>query len=213
MGDEDESVFVILQEAGQPADVLHIQIVGGLVQQQNIRILQQQLGQQHLVALSTGKVRYIPVQTDISQAQAVGKVFDLAVQGVKTAVFQAALDLAYPGQHFVHGIFIRLCHFVVQLQHFLFGGKIFIESRTEHVPDGLAIFQAAHLIQITYLDLAGPGDLAVVRQQVIGDQIKKSRFAFPVGAHQADVLPFFQLEGNIFQNLPPAEGMAYVTYG
>ena len=36
MGDEDESVFVILQEAGQPADVLHIQIIGGFVQQQNI---------------------------------------------------------------------------------------------------------------------------------------------------------------------------------
>ncbi len=128
-------------------------------------------------------------------------------------MLQAALNFAYPGQHFVHSIFIRLCHFVVQLQHFLLGGKIFIESRAEHVPDGLAVFQAAHLIQIAYFDFTGPGDLPVIRQQVVGDQIKKSGFSFPVGTHQADVFSFFQFEGNIFQYLAPAERMAYVTYG
>ena len=126
-------------------------------------------------------------------------------------MFQPALDLAYPGQHFVHGIFIRLCHFVVQLQHFLLGGKIFIECSAEHVPDGLAVFQAAHLIQIAYFDFTGPGNLPVVRQQVVGDQIKKSRFTFPVGAHQADVFSFFQFEGNIFQDLAATERVTYVT--
>ena len=92
-------------------------------------------------------------------------------------------------------------------------GKIFIKSSTQYVPDGLAFFQAAHLVQIAYLHFAGPADLSVIRQQVVGNKVEKSGFTFPVGTYQADVFPFFQFEGNIFQYLAAAEGMAHVSDG
>ena len=48
MGNHDHRVFKVPQEALQPGDGLGVQMVGGLVQQQDIRIAEQRLGQQHL---------------------------------------------------------------------------------------------------------------------------------------------------------------------
>ena len=52
MGNQDEGVFVVLEIPGKPLDVLRIQVVGGFVQQQDVRVLQQQLGEQHLGPLA-----------------------------------------------------------------------------------------------------------------------------------------------------------------
>ncbi|MNI31324.1 hypothetical protein D3C73_852030 [compost metagenome] len=52
MGDQDERIRVLLQIVRQPVNMLHIQIVGRLIQQQYIGLLQQQLGQQDFRALS-----------------------------------------------------------------------------------------------------------------------------------------------------------------
>ena len=39
MGNQNEGMLVILQEFGKPFNVLHIQIVGGLVEKQNLGVL------------------------------------------------------------------------------------------------------------------------------------------------------------------------------
>ena len=49
---QDKSIFVALQVILQPLDMLHIQEVGWLIQDEDIRALQQQLRQQHLGALA-----------------------------------------------------------------------------------------------------------------------------------------------------------------
>ena len=65
MGDQHKGVFVLQQVAFQPGDVLYVQIVGRLVQQQNVRLFQQQLGQQHLGALSAAEIGYVVLQPQI----------------------------------------------------------------------------------------------------------------------------------------------------
>ena len=56
MGYQNEGVFVLLQESGEPDDVFVVQIVGRLVQNENGRIFQKKLDQKHLGSLSSGKV-------------------------------------------------------------------------------------------------------------------------------------------------------------
>ncbi|MNC83232.1 hypothetical protein D3C75_1370790 [compost metagenome] len=51
MGNQDEGIRILLQIVRQPVNMLHIQIVGRLIQQQYIGLLQQQLGQQNFCAL------------------------------------------------------------------------------------------------------------------------------------------------------------------
>ena len=48
MGHHDYRVFKIQQEVFQPANGRQIQVVGRLVQQQNVRIAKEGLRQQHL---------------------------------------------------------------------------------------------------------------------------------------------------------------------
>ena len=52
VGNEDKRILILVQVAFQPLDVLLIQVVGGLVQQQNVRLFQQELAQQHLGTLA-----------------------------------------------------------------------------------------------------------------------------------------------------------------
>ncbi|MNC50321.1 hypothetical protein D3C75_995540 [compost metagenome] len=52
MGNQQKCIRVLLQVISQPVNVLNIQVVGRLIKQQYIRLLQQQLGQQNLGPLS-----------------------------------------------------------------------------------------------------------------------------------------------------------------
>ena len=52
MGDQDKSIFILIEIPLQPLDMLHIQIVGRLVQKKDIRFFQKQLAQQYLRSLA-----------------------------------------------------------------------------------------------------------------------------------------------------------------
>ena len=65
MGDEDEGVFILLEISLQPLDVLHVQVVGGLVQQQDVGLFQQQLSQKNLGSLSAGELCHVLVKPQL----------------------------------------------------------------------------------------------------------------------------------------------------
>ena len=79
MGNQNKGVLIVLQKFGKPFDMFNVQIVGRLVQQQNLGVLQQQLSKQNLAALTAGKLAYVFIQTDAAKTEAVGKFFDFAV--------------------------------------------------------------------------------------------------------------------------------------
>mgnify|MGYP007043258944 CR=1 FL=1 len=67
-----DGAFEISKEVLQPADCLNVQMVGRLVQQQNIRLAEQRTRQQHLDLLDVTEVLHFGVQDGICiQAQTV----------------------------------------------------------------------------------------------------------------------------------------------
>jgi hypothetical protein len=54
VGDGDDGALVIREVVLQPGHALGVQVVGGFVQQQDVRRLQQQAAQGHTTALTTG---------------------------------------------------------------------------------------------------------------------------------------------------------------
>ena len=60
MGNEDKRIFIFLQIPLQPFDMLLVQIIGRLVQKQNIRLLKQQLSK--LVQLLDASTRLLFAQ-------------------------------------------------------------------------------------------------------------------------------------------------------
>ena len=61
VGDRDDRARVLLQEPLQPVDGLGIEMVRGLVEQQQVRVLQEQPGERHATLLATGQGRDVGV--------------------------------------------------------------------------------------------------------------------------------------------------------
>ena len=56
MGYNDDSIFKVDQKFFQPCDGIQIQVVGRLVQKQNIRVSEQCLGKKHFDLLCTDQI-------------------------------------------------------------------------------------------------------------------------------------------------------------
>ena len=68
MGYEQQGSRKIAEKILKPFDGRDIKIVRRFVQQEDVRILQQQFHQQHLVALAAGQVRHVAVEADFPDA-------------------------------------------------------------------------------------------------------------------------------------------------
>ncbi|MOA00315.1 hypothetical protein D3C78_1196720 [compost metagenome] len=66
--------------------MLLIKIVGRLVKQQNIWLFKQQLGKQHLSALTTTQVIHIFIEADICKSKPASGFINLGIDQIKVLV-------------------------------------------------------------------------------------------------------------------------------
>ncbi|MPN57277.1 hypothetical protein SDC9_204971 [bioreactor metagenome] len=106
-GHQQGSVKGVGQPFLQPDDRLHIQVVGGLVQQQHIRLQGQDFGQgdPHLPAAGERLHRMIEAIRPDPQAGQYG--LGTGVQVIAAAVFELLLDYAVALQ--------KCCHLIIRL--------------------------------------------------------------------------------------------------
>ena len=78
MGDQDDAALIFAQRRFQPFHRLRVQMVGGLVQQQNVGRVQQQLAQRDAAALAARQGLDLGVA--IGTTQRVHRLVDLGIQ-------------------------------------------------------------------------------------------------------------------------------------
>ena len=61
VGDGDDGALVLLEMLFEPVDTLGVEVVGGLVEQQHVGLLQQQAAQGHTTALTARKCLDAPI--------------------------------------------------------------------------------------------------------------------------------------------------------
>ena len=86
-------------------------------------------------------------------------------------MLQLGLDFTDGVHHLVELLGRSVAHLFVQLQHLRFHFVHILEGCAQHLADGHALFQRALLVQIADGNLAGPFNLALVRQDVAGNDI------------------------------------------
>jgi hypothetical protein len=138
MGHRHHRARVARQELLQPLDRFGVEVVGRFVEQQHVRLLQQQAAQRDAALLATGELADDRVPG--RQAQRVGGDFQLVLQGVRIAGGQDRLqallflgqrveiravlgiggvDLVQPRlrlQHFAHAFLDGLAHGLFRIQ-------------------------------------------------------------------------------------------------
>ena len=127
VGDGYHGSGIFNQEAFQPGNTFRIEVVGRFIQQQHIRVGQQQFAQGHPSTFSSGKFCNIGVPG--GQAQGVGSNFQFAVQ--------------FPAAHGIDGI-LQFALFIQQGGHFIVFhgfGELFADC-VEPVKQGFCLTQA-----------------------------------------------------------------------
>ena len=92
VGDRDDRALVLGQVLLEPRDRLGVEVVGGLVEQQQVGRPQQQPAQRHAAALAAGELRDVGVAG--RQAQRVHRVVELRVEVPGVGRFDLRLDAA-----------------------------------------------------------------------------------------------------------------------
>ena len=96
MGDGDDGAGVLLQVLLQPRDALGVEVVGGLVEQQQVGRLEQQLAQRDAAALTTGEHGDVGVAG--RAAQRVHGLLDAGVELPAVGVLDDLHELALLGE-------------------------------------------------------------------------------------------------------------------
>ena len=100
MGDGNDGARIILEKALQPGDQFRIEVVGRLVEQQEIGPLQQETAQRHPPPLAAGESGYLGVAR--RTAQRVHRDLDDAVEFPPVGLVDLFLQLALLGDQRIH---------------------------------------------------------------------------------------------------------------
>ena len=141
MGHGQDGTLVILQMLLQPQHGLGVQVVSRLVQQQQVRLAKQQLGQRHAATLTTGEVGHRLIGR--RAAQRFHGLLDLGIQFPRVCSVDLLLQsrhlfhqlIGVVGGHFFGDLFIALAD-LEDLTHALFdvlaNGLFLVQRRLLH---------------------------------------------------------------------------------
>ena len=201
VGDEQHGAVVAHQRLFQPGDGADVQVVGGLVQQQQVGLGHQGLGQQHAAAPATGKFGQGLVRRQLQAAE--GAVHQL-LQAPAVAGLQFLLDMGEFGQVGIGlDVLAKVMVFSQQRAHLR-------QAFGHHVEYGALVRAGQFLGQFADLQRRCTPDLAIVGGLVALDQAQQAGLASAVAADDAHALAAGDLPGHLIQQRHGAVGEGYI---
>ena len=205
--DQDRSV-PILQVRFQPFDGFDIQVVGGLIQQQQVGVGKQQPGQQGAGALPAGKLGQGALVIGRQETQAGQRLADAQLVGVAAAALEGQLAGAVELQG-VLGL-VGVAHQGLQAGQLGLLLDQVAEGRQALVPQGVLGDKHGFLRQVAHAQAAGAVHLAAGRLFQPDQDAQQGGLAHPVGAHQGDPRPVGDAERDVAEDIIRAKGFAQV---
>ena len=172
----------------EPVAGFEIEMVGRLVEQQQVRLRQQQLGQCNAHLPAAGELLGVARPVFLAKAEAVEHRADLRVERVAVVHAEVAGDFVIAVGHLLvlARRWIELAHLVGQLFHLVFHRLQVAEDRHALVEDGAAFQAQAILRQIAEGRVLGARKRAVVERLDAAQHLQQRGFAGAVRAHQPD---------------------------
>ncbi len=171
VGDEQHRAVEPRQGFLEPGDGADVQVVGRLVEQQQVGFRDQRLGQQHAAAPAAGEFGQGLVRRQLQAAQ--GTVHQL-LQAPAVARLEFLLDLRQPVQVLVA---LDVLAQVVELRQQLADAG---QALGDHVEHATVVGTRQLLRQFADLQPGGAPDLAVVGGAITLDQAQQARFPVPL---------------------------------
>ena len=196
VGDQDHGSVAVVEKVLQPVQAFEVQMVGRLVEEQDIGFFEQNFGQGDDVLLAAAQ-RSDGLVLPAGQAQAVEYGVDPVLDGVPAQALEFGGQVAV----LVQGALL-LAGVTLGVGHGLFQGFeataqfLDIGEDAEYLLTHGALLAVFHLLgQIPDGGAGGAGDDAGGGIFDAGDQLQQGGFAAAVGADQADLLALFEFTG------------------
>ena len=192
MTDEHERRAAGGDEALQPADGLNVEVVGRLVQQEDIGALQEELRQLDTHAPAAREDRGRALEITALEAQPEERALDVGLE-VARAVHQQevrALGVALDELHIALAVVVgALGHLGRQLRYLLLQLGDVTEDLLALLQHGALVAELHHLRQVADLQPFGEGDRPLRRGGDTCQELEKGGLTRPVLAHEGDALP------------------------
>ena len=207
--DGKHRALVVVQEVLEPQDRLGVQVVRGLVEQQQVGSLEQQLAQGHAAALAAGK--HVDRHVGIGQLQGVHGLAELGIDIPAVGGVDLVLELSHLGHEGVH-VAIRVAHLLADLIEAIDLGD-HIAKRHAHVLDnGLVVVERRLLLQDAHGVAGGEPGIAVGDLLDAGHDLEQGRLAHAVGTHDADLGTGVEAQGHVVKDYLVAMGLASLIH-
>ena len=201
MGDEQHGPIETGQRLFQPGNRADIQMVGGLVEQQQIRLGHQCLGQQHAAAPPTGELGQGAVSRQLQ-----------ATQGAVDQLLQAPAILRLERLLYMHELLEIGLVLDVLAQVMVFGEQLADAGQAfgDHIEYRAVIRSRKLLRQFADLQPRGTPDFAVIGRPIAFDQAQHAGFSGAITTNDADPLASRDLPGHAVQQRRGAVGERYI---
>ena len=205
VADHNHRALKVQQEVLQPVHRVDVQVVGGLVQQQDVRIAEQGLGQQHL-----------HLQPGVQGGHVVGMELGAHAQALEDA---AGVALGLPAAQL--GVLllqlagadaVGLGHLLLGIEGLLLLADV-VEALVAHddgVHDVVGVVGVLILLEHRHAGLGQDGDLAGGGLQLAGEDFQEGGFTRAVGADDAVADALGELEIHVGKEGLAAVGQAQV---
>ena len=214
VADHHKGCALLQQVVLQPLDGFDIQMVGGFVEQQKIRFLQQDFSQGNPHLPAPGIVLHLQLSALRGEADRGQELVDAGIEFVAMQCFETALQLSQLLDQLVQMIGILRCPFgahrlfhLLLLVHDL--GR-FAEGLKQFLAHGALQVHVEFLLEIGDAGLPLPNHLAAGGLFVSGDQTHLGGLAGAVHPHQADPVSGFHLPGHGPEHFPRGVDLADV---
>ena len=198
MRDDKQGALVALEVLLQPDQRLEVQMVGGLVQDQQFRLLQQQFAEGQTGLFTAGQRRNQGLPVPAGKAHTVEDGVDLHIDQVAIACLKLGVQAVVFLQQ---GVVIRkLAHPDAQGFHLPLD---LIERRKDaaHLgQDGAAAVQAAVLAQEADARSGSNGPFAAFKLQVAAKNVEQGGFSRSVDADQTDAVLILYFERHLIED-------------
>ncbi len=184
MRDGEDGALVVLEELLEPEDTLGVQMVGGLVEQQQVGRFEQKLAEGHATALAAREM--VDRLVGVGALQGVHGLGELAVQVPAVGGIDLGLELAHLGHQRVE-VGLGVGHLLADHVEAVDLGEQVAEGQLDVLLDRLGVVQRRLLLQDAHAEARGQARLAGGDVLHAGHDLEQGGLAHAVGSHDADL--------------------------
>lgn len=172
-------------------------MVRGLVQEQQVGRLEQELAEGHATALAAGE--HLHRHVGIGQLEGVHRLTELGIDVPAIGRIDLVLELAHLGHEGVE-VRIGLSHLLADLVEAVYLGEQVAEGHAHILDNGLIIVERRLLLQEPYSVAGREAGVAVGDLLLTCHDLEQGRLAHAVGSHNADLRTRIEREGHVIED-------------